>query len=129
MGMFLAIPSIIDFYTRCKKHFGVVSDENLPDVVFIEVAFFEIVIRMHTDLLKVVNDRANFEKVIDALFKSLNASDEEIKILHQGRNFSNDIKHLNDEKYKRKFNSWEEGYKFFKISLEIVEKYDLKFSY
>lgn len=129
MGMFLAIPSVVNFCVRCKNHFGIVSDKNLPDVVFIEVAFFETVIRMHADLLKKVDDRATFEKIIDALFKNINASDEEIKSLHRGRDFLNDIKHNAEKKYKRKFSSWEEGYKFFKISLEILEKYNLKFSY
>lgn len=129
MGMFLAIPSIVNFHLRCKNHFGIVSDGNFPDTVFIEVAFFEIVIRMHADLVKIIEDRSDLDKIIDSFFNHLQASEEEIKTMHLGRSFLNDIKHTNKKNYKRKFNSWEDGYDCFREALKIVEKYDLKFRY
>ncbi len=129
MGMFTSTPALNIFGKKCLNEFGRFSDPDLSIETFKKAAHFEIVIRMHSDLAKLTDDRANLELIIDALFKSKCANSEEIKILQNGRRFINDIKHSHLPNKKRHFKSWNEGLIEFNKAFNLLEKYQIKFRY
>ncbi|MEO6304208.1 MAG: hypothetical protein ABIP51_13665, partial [Bacteroidia bacterium] len=117
------------FGRKCLEEFGRFNDSDLNVETFKKVAHFEVIVRMHSDINKLTHDRAKLELIIDALFKSKNATQEDIEILQNGRRFINNIKHCNIPHKKMKFNSWKEGLIEFNKAFILLEKYDIKFRY
>jgi len=132
LGILTSAPAIADLGNRCYNEFGLFQDQDISMETYRKVAFFEIVIRVHSDLEKLTADRDNLNNIIDALFKSKRAKPEDISLMHKGREFLNDIKHVNNPykpKYKRKFADWKSGIIQFNLAYELLEKYDLKLRY
>ncbi len=107
-GLIKAGPSMKKFYYECFNSFGRITDPDIPDQIFEDVALFEIGLRMHANNNELLDEREEFEGVINKLsdFKNLTLNEKEA--LHQGRKFLNMIKHG-----KLSFPSWDEGIQAF----------------
>lgn len=98
IGILTSAPAIADLGNMCFNKFGLFKDHDISMETYRKVAFFEIVIRVHSDLEKLTADRDNISNIINALFKNKSATTEDIYQMHRGREFLNDIKHVNNPK-------------------------------
>lgn len=109
-----------DFYKRCYAEFGDISDPDLKDEHFENLANFEMILRMFTKTKFIFEDRITLEEIIKLISKELLLSDDETKKIQNGRLFLNMVKG-----HKAKFNSFKDGLNSFKESLEILKKYEI----
>lgn len=114
-------PSLLMFYTNCKKHYGEIIDLDIDDDTFEKIALFEIGLRMHANNKKLLIENDSLETVIDKLSIELNMTTEETLKLHLGRQYLNMIKHK-----RRKFDSWTSGLEAFQSALFVIDDYYLK---
>ena len=127
-------PGLKHFATECLSEFGEFRDAEVTNDIFNKCAAFEIALRTHTNNGRSANNNpARFTKksksgklntpnltdVINelCLYKSL--TDIEKTILHEGREFLNWIKHLNDPKFNTIFNSFHYGIKAFEAAWDL----------
>ena len=129
LGMLIASPALQNFHTKCLAEFGVINDLDIPDEVFEGAALFESLIRMHADLTKVTEDRDNLNNIIEAFCLEKQIPNEDKLIIQGGRQFINEIKHINKLHYKRKFRTWADGINTFKMAFDVLEKHNIKLFY
>ena len=93
VGLFMAGPSMKDFYEKCIHEYGVFTDNEISDELFYRIALFEITIRIHANNHEKIKESQTFEEIISKLGHNLNFSNEEIGTLQKGRKLLNAIKH------------------------------------
>ncbi|UGS20386.1 hypothetical protein [Flavobacterium cyclinae] len=103
--------SLKDFFKRARYEFGVINDIDLTDEVFEKAALFELSLRMHSNDKRLINKEINFVDIIN----SLNISDLDKEVFHDGRKFINYIKRPEKLKY-----SWNEGVLIFNKAFELM---------
>lgn len=108
--------SMKDFFRRCKERYGTIDDPDLSDQDFRRAATFEISLRIHANDKRLPGREITFEKVIE----SLEITEEQKKIFHDGRRFINHIK----RPYKLKGN-WSESLLKFNEAFKLMDKLDL----
>lgn len=120
--LFLLLSSISlkKFYTKCYKEFGEINDSELTNKDFENLANFEMVLRMFFNNVSINEGRIKLVDVIDILLNGMKIPNEEIKIVHKGREFLNMVKG-----HKAKFSSIEEGLIAFSKALDILKKHEI----
>ncbi len=97
-----------DFYQRIFNYYGELKDKDLSDGDFQRAAYFELSIRMHSNEKRLPSEEIKFVDVIE----SLELTQNEKNILHQGRKFINYIKRPEKMKgqWKNELNSFNEAF-------------------
>ena len=113
-------PSLIDFFKICLTEFGILVDNDIPDIIYEKTVLFEIGLRMHANNHELIIERELLINVIKkiSLFKKM--SEIETQKLDKGRRFLNMIKHN-----KNQFSVWETGILAFEEAYKIIENYKL----
>lgn len=107
-------PSLRKFYEEVKRIYGEVSDIDISDDIYKKLALFEISLRVHANNNNLIRNKETIENVIDKLSKFKNLSSDEIKKLHNGRLFTNYVKHKKSNRfssYQDAINHFNEAYK------------------
>lgn len=95
LALLKAGPSMLNFHQKIKKHYGSLTDPDLPDNAFELMAYFEITMRMHAKNHNLYKGRLDLNQVIDRLCEHYWLSAREKNILHENRDILNQIKHPN----------------------------------
>lgn len=98
-------PSLMKFYKEVKSIYGVVNDIDISDDIYKKLVLFEIYLRVHANNNNLIGNKETIENVINKLSKFKNLSTGEIEKLHNGRLFTNYVKH----KKSKKFSSYKDG--------------------
>lgn len=117
-------PSLTKFYNEVKSIYGSVIDTDISDDIYKKLVLFEISLRVHANnnnLIQryVIGDKVTettIENVIDKLSKFKNLSIDEIEKLHNGRLFTNYVKH----KKSKKFSSYQDGINYFNDAYDVL---------
>ena len=120
LGLFNSNPSLVKFYNLCYQKYGPIRDSDVPNEIYGIVALFEISLRMHANNKNLLNPRSKLVDVIDVLSEFKELEEEEIFKLHQGRRFTNMVKHFNNQ-----FPTWEEGINAMKIAYQLLKNHKL----
>ncbi len=115
-----AAPSLRIFLFRCYQNYGILTDLDVTDELFQQLALFEISLRIHAKNDKLTNANEKLHLVIEALKKHRNLSSLDTENLHQGRRFLNMVKHDNGQ-----FDSWNDGVSAFNIAFETMQRTNL----
>jgi hypothetical protein len=124
VGLFMAGPSMKDFYEKCVSEYGVLIDNEVSDELYYQIGLFEITIRIHANNHKKIEENHTFEKIINDLGQSLNLSANEIDALQKGKKLLNVIKHGMKKNY-----SWSEGITDFKKAQNVMKERQIVLEY
>jgi hypothetical protein len=124
-GLLKSGPSLKKFYYGCHSKYGDIIDSSFDDSVFQKLALFEIALRMHANNYNLLSkiERTKLELVIDLLGEYLSLSEEEISLIHEGRDFLNKVKHKSKSNY-----NWEEGALKFEEAVKLLKQKELVIS-
>ena len=96
-----------------EKPFMVMYDKKL--------VLFEISLRVHANNNNLIGNKETIENVIDKLSKFKNLSVDEIEKFHNGRLFTNYVKH----KKSKKFSSYQDGTNHFNDAYDVLINHQL----
>lgn len=85
------------------------------------MVLFEISLRVHANNNNLIGNKETIENVIDKLSKFKNLSIDEIEKLHNGRLFTNYVKH----KKSKKFSSYQDGINHFNEAYDVLPNHQL----
>jgi hypothetical protein len=108
--------SMKSFYRGCVDEFGQFKDSDIPDVVFEELATFELALRMHRNNNLPRRSHIELETIIKEIKELKELSEGEEETLHNGRRFLNCVKR--PEKMKK---PWEQGISEFKEAYAVLK--------
>jgi hypothetical protein len=114
-------PSLTKFFNDVKSIYGNVNDVDISDDIYKKLVLFEISLRVHANNNNLIVNKETIENVIDKLSKFKNLSSDEIEKLHNGRLFTNYIKH----KKSKKFSSYQDGINHFNEAYDVLLKHQL----
>ncbi len=120
VGLIKSGPSQIDFLKKCLTEFGILIDNDIPDIIYEKTVLFEIGLRMHANNHGLIKERELLIDVIKKINILKKMSEIETQKLDNGRRFLNMIKHN-----KNQFSDWQTGIIAFEEAYEIIEKYNL----
>lgn len=112
--------SLMVFFKECKKTYGQIVDNDIPDEVYERVALFELSIRMHKNNSTRDEDRVNLVDIIDTLGEIKGLSEANINALQEGRKFLNYVKRPEKLKY-----TWVEGIQKFNDAYDVLKRNQL----
>jgi hypothetical protein len=124
VGLFMAGPSMKDFYEKCVSEYGVLIDNEISNELYYQIGLFEITIRIHVNNHKKIEENHTFKKIINDLGQSLSLSAYEIDTLQKGRKLLNVIKHGMKKNY-----SWSEGITDFKKAQNVMNERQIVLEY
>jgi len=124
VGLFMAGPSMKDFYEKCVSEYGVFIDNEISNELYYQIGLFEITIRIHANNHKKIEENHTFERIINDLGQSLSLSADEINTLQKGRKLLNVIKHGMKKNY-----SWSEGITDFKKAQNVMNERQIVLEY
>jgi hypothetical protein len=104
IGLFMAGPSMKEFYNNCVREYGVIIDNDISDEIYYKLSLFEISIRIHANNFKTLEINQTFQDIISNLGGYKNLEQNEIDILQKGRKLLNIVKHGEKRNY-----SWAQG--------------------
>lgn len=110
-------PSLTKFYNEVKSKYGEIIDIDISDDIYKKMALFEISLRVHANNFNLICSKEKIENVIDKLSKFKKLSTDEIEKLHNGRLFTNYVKH---NKKNKKFSSYQDGIIDFNDSYNVL---------
>ena len=114
-------PSLIKFYKEVKSIYGEVNDIDISDDIYKKLVLFEISLRVHANNNISYEIKETIENVINKLSKFKNLSTGEIEKLHNGRLFTNYVKH----KKSKKFSSYQDGINLFNEAYNVLINHQL----
>jgi hypothetical protein len=114
-------PSLIKFYKEVKSIYGEVNDIDISDDIYKKLVLFEISLRVHANNNNLIGNKETIENVINKLSKFKNLSTGEIEKLHNGRLFTNYVKH----KKSKKFSSYQDGINLFNEAYNVLINHQL----
>lgn len=114
-------PSLTKFYNEVKSIYGSVIDTDISDDIYKKLVLFEISLRVHAKNNNLIGNKETIENVIDKLSKFKNLSIDEIEKLHNGRLFTNYVKH----KKSKKFSSYQDGINHFNEAYNVLLNHQL----
>jgi len=114
-------PSLTKFYNEVKSIYGNVNDVDISDDIYKKLVLFEISLRVHANNNNLIGNKETIEIVINKLSAFKNLSTDEIEKLHNGRLFTNYIKH----KKSKKFSSYQDGINQFNEAYDVLLKHQL----
>jgi hypothetical protein len=114
-------PSLTKFFNDVKSIYGNVNDVDISDDIYKKLVLFEISLRVHANNNNLIGNKETIENVINKLSAFKNLSTDEIGNLHNGRLFTNYIKH----KKSKKFSSYQDGINKFNEAYDILIKHQL----
>lgn len=117
VGLFMAGPSLKDFYQKCFDEYGEFIDNEISDDLYYEIGMFEITIRIHANIYKKIEENHSLEQIINDLGEHLGLTANEKNTLQKARKLLNAIKHGKKKNY-----SWFEGTNDFKKALKIMDQ-------
>lgn len=109
-------PSLMKFYNDVKFIYGEVKDMDISDHIYKKLAIFEISLRVHANNNNLIGNKETIENVINKLSAFKNLSTDEIEKLHNGRLFTNYVKH----KKSKKFPSYQDGINHFNDAYNVL---------
>jgi len=109
-------PSLMKFYKEVKSIYGEVIDTDISDDIYKKLVIFEISLRVHANNNKLIGYKEEIQKVIDKLSKFKNLKIDETNKLHNGRLFTNYVKH----KKSKKFSSYQDGINHFNDAFNVL---------
>ncbi|WP_298767698.1 hypothetical protein [uncultured Polaribacter sp.] len=119
--LLLASKSLLEFYKECYLEYGEITDKDLSDKDFENLANFEMVLRMFYNNTFEYNGRIVLNDVIEKFMNYKGISKSEIEKIQIGRTFLNMVKG-----HKANFENYNQGLIAFNESLKILEKYKIK---
>jgi uncharacterized protein YktA (UPF0223 family) len=119
--LLLASKSLLEFYKECYLEYGEITDKDLSDKDFENLANFEMVLRMFYNNTFEYNGRIVLNDVIEKYMNYKEISKSEIEKVQIGRTFLNMVKG-----HKANFENYNQGLIAFNESLKILEKYKIK---
>ena len=114
-------PSLIKFYKEVKSIYGEVNDIDISDDIYKKLVLFEISLSVHANNNNLIGNKETIENVIHKLSKFKNLSTGEIEKLHNGRLFTNYVKH----KKSKKFSSYQDGINLFNEAYNVLINHQL----
>lgn len=114
-------PSLTKFYDEVKSIYGSIIDTDISDDIYKKLVLFEISLRVHANNNNLIGNKETIENVINKLSKFKNLSIDEIEKLHNGRLFTNYVKH----KKSKKFSSYQDGISHFNDAYDILLNHQL----
>jgi hypothetical protein len=122
-------PSLTKFYKEVKSIYGSIIDTDISDDIYKKLVLFEISLRVHANNNNLIQQyvignketQTKIENVIDKLSKFKNLSVDEIEKLHNGRLFTNYVKH----KKSKKFSSYQDGTNHFNDAYDVLINHQL----
>ena len=114
-------PSLTKFYNEVKSIYGSIIDTDISDDIYKKLVLFEISLRVHANNNNLIGNKETIENVIDKLSKFKNLSSDEIEKLHNGRLFTNYVKH----KKSKKFSSYQDGINHFNEAYDVLLNHQL----
>lgn len=114
-------PSLTKFYDVVKSIYGSVIDTDISDNIYKKLVLFEISLRVHANNNNLIGNKETIENVINKLSKFKNLSNGEIEKLHNGRLFTNYVKH----KKSKKFSSYQDGINHFNEAYNVLLNHQL----
>lgn len=118
--LLLSAPALKEFYSKCYEEFGNITDYDLSDDDFENVANFEMVLRMFVNNKYIIEQKIELVNVINLLCSDLLIPKNEVDKIQKGREFINMVKG-----HRAKFPSYKEGLKAFSEAIEILKKNDI----
>ena len=109
-------PSLMKFYNDVKSIYGEVKDMDISDDIYKKLVIFEISLRVHANNNNLIGNKETIENVINKLSAFKNLSTDEIEKLHNGRLFTNYVKH----KKSKKFSSYQDGINHFNDAYNVL---------
>ncbi len=109
-----------DFLLRCKKVYGGWTDNDITDETFLNLALFEIAIRMHSNNAKLHKEREKLVNVINLLVAHKGFNELEKERLHKARRFLNMVKG-----HKNPYSSWQEGLTAFYEGFSVIQHHKI----
>lgn len=116
VGLLKSGHSLKIFYDKCIEHYGEIVDNDIPDLIYCKLAYFELSLRMHYRNKNLFHKKAKLEEIIEAIGVLNNLNENEISTLHSGRRFLNMVKHG-----KMQLKTWQESIDVFLSALQIIE--------
>lgn len=113
--------SLTKFYDEVKSIYGSIIDIDISDDIYKKLVLFEISLRVHANNNNLIGNKETIEIVIDKLSKFKNLSIDEIEKLHNGRLFTNYVKH----KKSKKFSSYQDGINHFNEAYDVLLNHQL----
>ena len=114
-------PSLKIFLTKCKEEFGDIVDSDINDETYLNLAEFELAIRMHASNNNLIKHKDTFQNIINSLSNFINLPITDIDKLHKGRKFLNAVKH---KKHNKKYD-WNCGNNDFNEANLILKKHNI----
>ena len=108
--------SLKQFYLNCINEYGEFQDLDLPNRVFEDLTLFELLLRIHRNNRMQRVEKNTLESIINEIQDLFNLTDEETKILHEGRKFLNAVKRPNKLK-----TTWQEGIDNLDAAMRVLE--------
>lgn len=120
VGLAKAGTSCKVFLEKCVKVYGEWHDNDISDRTYLNLALFEIALRMHAKNNNLLNERETLENVIEKVCAFKGISDDEKSKLHGSRVLINMVKH-----FKNQYPSWSEGLIAFNEGFEVLKTHNL----
>lgn len=109
-------PSLKKFHKNVISIYGDVNDIDITDDIYGKLVLFEISLRAHAKNNNLIGNKETIENIINKLSKFKNLSNSEIEKLHNGRLFTNYVKH----KKSKKFSSYQDGINHFNDAYDVL---------
>lgn len=100
------------FLNKCYNEFGKIIDKDISNEIYEQLALFELSLRMHVNNKRLTKERLRLEEIIDKIKIYEELTDDETKILHNGRKFLNFVKRPNSMKstWQNEITNFNEAY-------------------
>lgn len=111
-ALLLVGPSLDDFFSQCRTEYGdkyLLNNDEINNETYSNAVQFELALRMHANNNHLIIEKELLVNVITKLCAFKGIPQTSIDKLQKGRQFVNEIKHINDPGYKRKFTNWSDG--------------------
>jgi hypothetical protein len=120
IGLIASGPSLDKFFADVTAEYGIITDADFSDEIYRKLVVFETGIRMHVSNKKLIINGDTLNNIIDKLSTIFPLAENEIKKIHDGRKFLNEIKH-----HKNDDVSWKQNVLLFEEAYSILEKYKI----